>query len=250
MQSRLRRTEYGYEGISKFDSHIYAFDPPGKSIADYAYAEDAEGHFAHGTDAFAVDGAARLFAGLHRKPSAFPPFRLMPQTLTDHLKKELPRLGYTMMTPLESTTPLVAYALENARGEARRGIGGGESIAITTSKNRFRLSPSVFNDENDRTFAIGARARLGNKGLHVGAELLARQRVAIHHVAAPIAFHREVAGDGRIEMRAQRIVGRAAIERVIGAGRDQHTQRWIDLDRVQRPGYANPVGLRLPSRPP
>jgi selenocysteine lyase/cysteine desulfurase len=157
VQNRLRRTEYGYEGISKFDSHIYPFDPPGSEIVDYAYADDAEGHFAHGTDAFAV--MAQLDYSLdYIAAVGVPAIQAHAQKLTSHLKKELPRLGYTLMSPLESTTPLVACALENAREKLRDRMTAA-NVTITTSKNRFRLSPSVFNDESDIEKFLSALGR-------------------------------------------------------------------------------------------
>jgi selenocysteine lyase/cysteine desulfurase len=147
VQNRLVRREYGYEGIAKFDPHIYPFDPPGSDIVDYAWADDAEGRFAHGTDAFSV--MAQLDYSLdYIAAVGVPAIQAHAQKLTSHLKRELPRLGYQMMTPPETATPLVACALENAREKLRARMAAA-NVTLTTSKNRFRLSPSVFNDEND-----------------------------------------------------------------------------------------------------
>jgi selenocysteine lyase/cysteine desulfurase len=70
------------------------------------------------------------------------------QRLTDHAKKGLLRLGHRLMTPPEARTPLVACALENAREKLGARMAAA-NVRITTSKNRFRISPSVFNDEGD-----------------------------------------------------------------------------------------------------
>jgi selenocysteine lyase/cysteine desulfurase len=146
-RSRLLRREYGYEGLTEFTSHIYPLDPPGDTIVDYAYGDTTEGRFAHGTIAFPVlaqldyslDYIASLGAGAIQAHA---------QKLLAHLKKELPRLGYPMMTPPETKTPLVACAMKDAYKTLRPRMEAA-NIRITTMRNRFRVSPSVFNDEAD-----------------------------------------------------------------------------------------------------
>jgi selenocysteine lyase/cysteine desulfurase len=146
-QARLRRAEYGYEGISKFVSHIYPFDPPGDMAADYAYADSAEGHFAHGTTAFAV--AAQLDQSFDYIASVgVPAIRHHAQSLVVPLRKELKKLGYMLMTPDDAATPHAACALENAREKLGKKMRDA-NIAITLSKNRFRVTTSVFNDGKD-----------------------------------------------------------------------------------------------------
>jgi selenocysteine lyase/cysteine desulfurase len=157
VQARLKRTEYGYYGMTKFEPHIYPFDPPGDMIADYAFAYSAEGHFAHGTYAHTV--VALLGHSLdYIQTLGVPAIQAHAQTLTDHFKEELPRLGYTLMTPKESKTPLVACAYENARDKLAKKLSDAK-VRITISKNRFRFSPSVFNDHTDVERALSALGR-------------------------------------------------------------------------------------------
>lgn len=146
-RAHLQRREYGYEGITEFNSHVYPFDPPGSTIVDYAYGDTAEGQFAHGTTAFAV--AAQLDYSLdYIATLGVAAIQAHAQKLTDRLKKELPRLGYPLMTPAEARTPLVACALQDARAKIGPRMEAA-NVHITISKNRFRISPSVFNDEAD-----------------------------------------------------------------------------------------------------
>lgn len=146
-QQRLRRTEYGYNGLKTFDSHIYPFDTPGERVVDYAYADSAEGRFAHGTMSHttmahldhSLDYIARLgVANIQQYASR----------LTAQLKEELPKLGYQLMTPRESQAPIVTCLLQDARakiGPALKAAG----IRITVSKHRFRATPSVYNTQAD-----------------------------------------------------------------------------------------------------
>lgn len=157
VQPQLRRTEYGYYGMTKFEPHIYPFDPPGDMIADYAFADSAEGHFAHGTYAHTV--VALLGHSLdYIQTLGVPTIQAHAQTLTDHFKEELPRLGYTLMTPKETKTPLVTCAYENARGKLAKKLDDAK-VRITLSKNQFRFSPSVFNDHTDVERALSALGR-------------------------------------------------------------------------------------------
>jgi selenocysteine lyase/cysteine desulfurase len=146
-QARLRRADYGYEGIASFAPHIYPFDPPGDTIADYAYADSAEGRFAHGTTAFAV--AAQLDQSLdYIMDLGVPAIQSHAQSLIAPLKKELKKMGYLVMSPDECATPHVACALENAREKLGKKLSDA-NIRITLSKNRFRVTTSVFNDGPD-----------------------------------------------------------------------------------------------------
>ncbi|WP_145734027.1 aminotransferase class V-fold PLP-dependent enzyme [Nitrospirillum pindoramense] len=143
----LTRTEYGYYGMSAFKPHVYPFDPPGDMIADYAYADTAEGTFAHGTHAHTViaqlDHSLDYILGM-----GVPAIQAHAQDLINRLKRELPKLGYSLMTPPEATTPLVTCAYENAREKLGPKLAAAK-IKMTVSANRFRVTPSVFNDHTD-----------------------------------------------------------------------------------------------------
>lgn len=146
-RQKLLRRDYSYYGISEFRPHIYPFDPPGKDIIDYAYADTAEGKFAHGTYAHTV--VALLDHSLdYIMTLGVPSIQAHAQTLTKHLKQELPRMGYMMMTPPEARTPIVACAYKDARKRLGPRMKAG-NIRITMMGNRFRITPSVFNDEAD-----------------------------------------------------------------------------------------------------
>ena len=84
------------------------------------------------------------------------------QTLVKRLQKELPPLGYTPITPLDSGTPIVTFLCKDAgavrdkirraeqAGKARISITGPNS-ALTVGRfgNHVRFSVSVFNNNSD-----------------------------------------------------------------------------------------------------
>ena len=151
LHDRLTRTRFGYYQLAGFAPHVYPFDPPATKpdypIADVTPRPDMEGLFAGGTHAhtisamlgFSLDyilgiGVDRIIA--HRQP------------LLKRLHQGLAGLGYTVVTPPKSRTPLVTCVLEGAHAKLADRLKAAK-IQITLSRNRFRVSPSVFNDLDD-----------------------------------------------------------------------------------------------------
>ena len=133
-------------------------DPPGERVADYQFRNDAQGSFSLGT--YSHTTVAQLHHSLdYLQELGVANIQAHAQTLVSMLKEELPRLGYTLLTPAESRTPLVACAL----ADASRVLGpklNAAKVKITTTANRFRISVSVFNDvrDIDRLLATLGRA--------------------------------------------------------------------------------------------
>lgn len=142
----LKRTQFGYLQVARSQTHVYPFDPPGNSVADLQVRDDATGYFATGTTSSIVVaqlnhsldyiqrlGVARIQR--HRQP------------LLDTARVELEKRGFRCITPVGSTSPNLSFAYENAnRLQARFSAA---RIKVTMDDNRFRISPSVFNDLND-----------------------------------------------------------------------------------------------------
>jgi selenocysteine lyase/cysteine desulfurase len=154
IQPQMKRVNYGYYGMSKFQPHIYPLDPPGGAIADYGFQENATGLFALGTHSHTV--VAILNRSLDYIHSlGVREIQKHAQSLTDRLKKELPKRGYALMTPNESKTPMVACVCADARKSLSAPLKEA-NVKITSSTNRFRVSVSVFNgmDDIDRLMAV------------------------------------------------------------------------------------------------
>lgn len=155
-QQRLRRERFGYYGVASFQSHVYPGDPPGDNVADFTMPPNATGHFATGTyshsTAVALDQSLQYILGLEVNR-----INAHARTLTERLKAELPRLGYQLVTPSESRAPIVTCVLENARSLAPRLETA--KVRITLGRNRFRITPSVFNDMDDVERVLRALGR-------------------------------------------------------------------------------------------
>ena len=157
LHDRLKRTRYGYYQLDGFTPHVYPFDPPGETIADTVPRADMEGLFAGGTHAHTVvaqlDWSLDYILGLgvdnimaHRTP------------LLARLRAGLAERGYAVVTPPESRAPLMTCVLEGARDKLLAPLTAAK-IQITLSRNRFRISPSVFNDMDDIERLLAALPR-------------------------------------------------------------------------------------------
>ena len=158
IQPRLMRTNYGYYGVSEFQPHVYPLDPPGDGIATYAFAKSATGEFALGTHGEMVMAQLNYSLDYIRKLGVAN-IQAHAQTLTNRLKLELPRLGYKLLTPPETTTPMVTCLLPDARKTLEPRFKEAK-IRATVSANRFRASVSVFNNmqDIDRFLSVLGRA--------------------------------------------------------------------------------------------
>lgn len=147
VQEKVKRPWWGYHQVARFQTHVFPYDAPGAGVADYAAQQNAAGAFAMGTTSWT--GVVQLD---HTLPwiRALDVARIQAwrQPMIDAIQGDLRRRGYEPLTPLDSRTPLVAFALRDARAKLRDPLAKA-GVRITASQNRFRASISVFNDMND-----------------------------------------------------------------------------------------------------
>jgi selenocysteine lyase/cysteine desulfurase len=71
------------------------------------------------------------------------------QPLIRKLKQEVPRLGFTLVTPPDSTSAVVTFAKKDVgRSDLPRRLQAAR-INVRFSTNWMRLSPSIYNDLAD-----------------------------------------------------------------------------------------------------
>ncbi len=147
VQEKLRRPWWGYHQLARFQSHVYPYDTPGETVADYEAIDGAEGLFAMGAAPWT--GVIQLnwsLAWLNKVGvEAIQTWR---QPMADLIQTELRSRGYEPLTPEDSRTPLVAFALKDARTKLTETLNAAQ-IRLGLSQNRFRVSLAVFNDMND-----------------------------------------------------------------------------------------------------
>jgi selenocysteine lyase/cysteine desulfurase len=80
------------------------------------------------------------------------------KALTDRLQTELPKLGYRSLTPPDTATPIVAFALQDPGATAKALQASRIAATIIANERRLRLSVSVFNNHEDVDRVIAALA--------------------------------------------------------------------------------------------
>jgi len=146
LESVIRRSQYGYYEASAMESHFLPGDPPASAPYTWELDNNATGHFEVGTPA---DGVARVLA------ESIPYIRALGvenilahrQPMLKRLRDEMPRLGFECLTPEESTSALITFALKDYRSVQDRLKKG--SVNARVSRRFIRISPSVFNDMAD-----------------------------------------------------------------------------------------------------
>ena len=148
VQPKIARPWWGYHQVGgRFQTHVYPYDPAGDGPASYGYEAGAAGKFAMGTTSWT--GVVQLG---HSIPwildLGVANIQAWRQPMADAIQSDLRRRGYRPLTPQGSRTPLVAFALKDARAKIGEALTKAD-VRMTVSGNRFRVSLSVFNDMND-----------------------------------------------------------------------------------------------------
>jgi selenocysteine lyase/cysteine desulfurase len=70
------------------------------------------------------------------------------KALCDRLKKELPGLGYRLITPVDAESSLVVVQARDLKATSRK-LKEANIQATTTGENRLRISPALYNNMRD-----------------------------------------------------------------------------------------------------
>jgi len=142
----IKRTEYGYEQTGDIVAHMLPADPPSKEVYTWDVLPGAGAHFQVGTMSYAA--LAALQQSLHHiKEVGVANIQAHRQPLLKRLHQEMPRLGFEALTPPETTSPIISFAMKNPADVAARMKKA--RITIGDGLNRLRVSPSVFNEQSD-----------------------------------------------------------------------------------------------------
>jgi len=151
----IRRSEYGYQQADT-TMHYLPSDPPASTPVTWTMQADARAHFQVGTyGQGTLNALAESLAYLQR--IGIERIHAHRQPLLRRLHDELPRLGFTAITPAGTTSAIVAFTAQDAE---RRFAGRLKqaNVSVTLSGERMRISPSLFNDIHDVDRLLGALA--------------------------------------------------------------------------------------------
>jgi selenocysteine lyase/cysteine desulfurase len=144
---KLQRDEFGFRQFVRFDYHLFATDPPAAKPFEVTPDDDtATGRFEIGTLGLAAKCAAAtsiealLATGVEE-------LQRRRQPLIETIRSQLSN-RYQALTPNDSKSSILAFALRDAETKlATRLKSAGVTIALYD--DRFRISPSIYNSQQD-----------------------------------------------------------------------------------------------------
>jgi selenocysteine lyase/cysteine desulfurase len=145
----IARSQIGYYQLSSMSGHFPPFDPrEAEAPVSWAFRKDAMGSFEIGTIGGSI--AAGLGASLgYVKQLGVANIQAHRQPLLKKLRAEVPRFGFTPVTPPESTAGVITFAKENVGSSGLPQKLQAARVNVRFSTHWMRLSPSVYNDLAD-----------------------------------------------------------------------------------------------------
>jgi len=155
LDTAVHRTMVGYLQADT-QTHYLPTDPPADQPVTWTLHQDAGGHFEVGTYAQAAVHALSVSLPYLRRLGVAN-IEAHRQGLLRRLHEELPRRGFTSITPPGTTSALVSFTMPGAEarfGERLRAA----NVAISLYGDRIRIAPSIFNDMDDIEALLAALA--------------------------------------------------------------------------------------------
>lgn len=142
----FKRPHWSYNSAPDADMHYSPFDPRYPAPVTYTPGTDAASHVQIGTTGSAI--AAALSASVPYISSlGVENIQRHRQPLLRRLQQELPRFGFTPQTPLDSTSPIVTFAMKDTSAVARKWEAA--RVSVRVAPHWVRIAPSVYNDMAD-----------------------------------------------------------------------------------------------------
>jgi len=143
----LKRVLVGWRQVRRQVTHVFPFDASGSALGEWELGSNTASVFEVSTPAWgALACLSRSLAYVqsigveaimrHRKP------------LLDRLWQELPKHGFSPLTPADSTGPILVFSYKGAAARFGKALRDAR-IQISVYENRIRISPSVYNDLDD-----------------------------------------------------------------------------------------------------
>lgn len=142
----LRRTQYGYHSARRIQTHVLPYDPPADDPVTWELGTDASAHFEVGSNAYAPMAALSVSLPYLRR-LGIERIEAHRQPLLDRLRREMPRLGFELLTPPETKSALITFAVKERQPVLERLQKA--NIHVRLGAHFLRVSPSVYNDLRD-----------------------------------------------------------------------------------------------------
>jgi selenocysteine lyase/cysteine desulfurase len=144
--SVVQRPHWSYESAPDTEIHLSPFDPQSPKPVTYTPGTDATSYFQLGTMASAV-GAALGISIPYIQGLGVQNIQNWRIPLIRRLQQEMPRLGFTPQTPLDSTSPIVTFAHKDEARITQKLQAA--RVNVRVAPYWMRISPSIYNDMQD-----------------------------------------------------------------------------------------------------
>jgi selenocysteine lyase/cysteine desulfurase len=142
----IQRPHWSYESAPDAAIHLSPFDPQHGTPVTWTPGTNAATYFQLGTMATSV--AAALGVSIpYIQQLGVENIQQHRQPMLKRLQQEMPRLGFTPQTPLDSTSPIVTFAIEDTATVNRKLQAA--RVNIRVADYWVRIAPSIYNDMAD-----------------------------------------------------------------------------------------------------
>jgi selenocysteine lyase/cysteine desulfurase len=140
------RSQYGYYMAAKMATHFMPYDPPGREPLTFELGSNATGYFEVGSQANAAWASLSKSLPYIRRLGVenIESYR---QPMLRRLQSEMPALGFEPLTPADSKSALITFAMKDASPVQQRLKRA--RINVRVGEHFIRLSPTVFNEMSD-----------------------------------------------------------------------------------------------------
>ena len=155
--AELQRVQLGWRGLTSYAPHFLPFDSPGPAVGTWTLGTRAAEIFEVATPDWSALHIARAGIEYIRRwgVAQIASYRA---PLLEALQVELPKHGFQPLTPRDRQGPCVSFAYADVREKLGRLLEDA-GVYITVSKNKVRISASVYNDLNDIEYLVGLLSR-------------------------------------------------------------------------------------------
>lgn len=140
----LRRTQYGYYQAAEMQAHFLPGDEP--ASVPYSWTLNRDATFETGTSGSGAQHILKETLPYLRK-IGIEKIQAHRQPLLKKLREEMPRLGFSSLTPPESSSAIISFTMKDRANVVDRLKKA--NVNVRVAEDFLRVSPSVFNDMGD-----------------------------------------------------------------------------------------------------
>jgi selenocysteine lyase/cysteine desulfurase len=140
------RLHWSYESAPDAEIHLSPLDPQSPVALTYTPGADTNTYTHLGTLAYGARAALAVSLP-YIQSLGVDAIQRHRQPLVRRLQAEMPRLGFTPQTPIDSTSPIVTFAHKDAATVTKKLQAG--RVNVRVADYWMRIAPSVYNDMAD-----------------------------------------------------------------------------------------------------